>query len=81
MGIEIGGKWAGKPWRREVHYTHAEAFGTSACLWGFEVGFLWEDGQLGLRGVPLHPPVFWFLLVTFKNTYRKVCVCVCVCAQ
>ena len=61
MGITIGGKWAGKPWRREVHYTHAEAFGTSACLWGFEVGFLWEDGQLGLRGVPLHPPVFWFL--------------------
>ena len=61
MGIEICGKWARKPWRGEVHYTHTESFGTSACLWGFEVGFLWEDGQLGLRGVPLHPPVFWFL--------------------
>lgn len=33
----------------------------SACQWGFEVGFLWEYGQLGLRGVPLHPPAFWFL--------------------
>lgn len=61
MGLEIGGKWAGKPWRREAHHTHIEPFGTSACLWGFEVGFLWEDGQLVLWGVPLHPPVFWFL--------------------
>lgn len=33
----------------------------TAWQWGFEVGFLWEDWQPGLWGVPLHPPVFWFL--------------------
>lgn len=43
MGLEIGGKWAGKPWRREAHHTHIEPFGTSACLWGFEVFY----GRMG----------------------------------
>lgn len=33
----------------------------TAWQWGFGAAFLWEDWQTGLWGIPLHPPVFWFL--------------------
>lgn len=61
MGVEIVGKWTIKHGSALSIYSAFWRLWTTACQWGFEAGFLWKAGWLGLRGIPLHPPVFWFV--------------------
>lgn len=46
----------------------------SACQWGFEVGFLWEYGQLGLRGVPLQNAETACVLVSVWELSSAACL-------